>query len=133
MFLKFGHANILKQEVYDVVGAAMEVHTALGRGLLEKPYENAMVVECGLWGIEIEQQKRFKVAYKDVEVGCYIPDLICFAQVIVELKTIESIANREMAQMLNYLSITGLQVGLLLNFKNPQLEWKRVVLRAPDE
>jgi GxxExxY protein len=106
----------------------MEVLNALGHGLLEKPYENALVVEFGLQDIPHQQQPRFNVLYKDVAVGEYIPDLICFGQLVVDTKTIEKITDHELGQMLNYLKITRLRVGLLLNFKHARLEWKRIVL-----
>ena len=64
--------------------------------------------------------------YKTVEVGKFIPDLICFDKIIVDAKTIQSISDREIGQMLNYLKITGLEVGLIINFKHARLEWKRV-------
>ena len=67
--------------------------------------------------------------YKNVKVAEYIPDLICFGQVVVDIKTIERITDHELGQMLNYLRITGLEVGVLLNFKKSRLEWKRVVLQ----
>ena len=67
--------------------------------------------------------------YKSVELGKYIPDFICFQKVIVDAKTIERISDQEIGQMLNYLKVTGHQVGLLINFKHPKLEWKRVVLQ----
>ena len=119
---------ILKEEVHRIVGCAMEVLNALGHGLLEKPYENALVVEFELQGISCEQQRRFDVVYKHVKVGEYVPDLICFGQVVVDTKTVERIGKNELGQMLNYLKITGMQVGLILNFKRAKLEWKRVVL-----
>jgi len=119
---------LLKDEVYRVVGCAMEVLNTLGHGLLEKPYENALVVECGLQGIPYAQQPRFDVVYKSVKVGEYIPDLIAFDQIVVDTKTIERVTDVERGQVLNYLKITGLRVGLILNFKHPRLEWERLVL-----
>ena len=119
---------ILKEEVHRIVGCAMEVRNTLGHGLLEKPYENALVVEFGLQKIACQQQRIFDVVYKRVKVGEYIPDLICFEQVVVDTKVIDSIGNHELGQMLNYLKITGLRVGLLFNFKHAKLQWKRVVL-----
>ncbi len=77
---------LLKDEVHRVVGCAMEVLNELGHGFLEKPYENALVVELGLRGISCRQQPRFEVRHKDVEVGEYIPDLICFEQIVVDTK-----------------------------------------------
>ncbi len=123
-----GSALLLKAETHQIIGCAMEVLNALGHGLLEKPYENALVVEFGLQGIAFKQQPRFDVKYKSVTIGQYIPDLICLDQVVIDTKTIERITNHEIGQMLNYLKITGLQAGLVLNFKHAKLEWKRVVL-----
>jgi len=122
------HKLLLKDKVYQVVGCGMEVLNTLGHGLLEKPYENALVVEFGLKGIPFKQQPRFDVIYKDIKVGEYIPDLIVFDKIVVDTKTIERITDIERGQILNYLKITQLRVGLILNFKNPKLEWERLVL-----
>ena len=121
---------ILKDEVFAVVGCAMEVLNELGHGLLEKPYENALVVEFGLRSIPFSQQPRFDVMYKSVSVGEYIPDLITHNQLVVDTKVIERITDHEIGQIMNYLKITGLKVGLILNFKRADLEWKRVVLEG---
>ena len=119
---------LFRDEVHRIVGCAMEVLNTLGHGLLEKPYENSLAVEFGLQGIPFRQQPKFDVIYKSVIVGEYVPDLICFGQVVVDAKTIENIGDHELGQLLNYLRITGLRVGIILNFKRAKLEWKRVVL-----
>ena len=119
---------VLKDEVYQVVGSAIEVLKGIGHGLLEKPYENALVVEFGLKKIAFQQQSRFEVLYKNVKVGEYIPDLIVFNQIIVDIKVIDRIGNQERGQIINYLKITGLKLGLVLNFKNSRLEWERIIL-----
>ena len=119
---------LLKNEVFQIVGCAMDVLNTLGHGLLEKPYENALVVEMGLRNIHYQQQPVFDVMYKQVKVGKYIPDLIVFDQIVVDTKVIEKITDHETGQILNYLKITGLKVGLVLNFKRSSLEWKRYVL-----
>jgi len=122
------HKLFLREEVHQIVGCAIEVLNVLGHGLLEKPYENALAVEFGLQGIPFQQQPRFQVVYKNVNVGEYIPDLICFDQIVVDTKTIDTISEHEIGQMLNYLKITGIRVGLIINFKRSRLEWKRVIL-----
>jgi len=122
---------LLKTEVFRIVGCALEVLNTLGHGLLEKPYENALVVEFGLQAIPWAQQPRFDVVYKEVKVAEYFPDLIAFGAVVVDTKVIDRITSHEIGQMLNYLKITGLKVGAILNFRNAKLEWKRVV-RAPE-
>lgn len=121
---KLRHAEM----THAVIGAAMEVLNELGHGLNEKPYENALVVEFELREIPCQQQPSFDVLYKGREVGLYIPDLIAFDSIIIDTKVIESITDRERGQMINYLRITGLRVGLILNFSKPRLEWERIVL-----
>ena len=106
----------------------MEVLNTLGHGLLEKPYEKALAVEFGLRNVLFRQQSRFDVNYKNVKVGEYVPDLIVFDQIIVETKVIDKITDHEIGQILNYLKISSLKVGLVLNFKRARLEWKRIVL-----
>jgi GxxExxY protein len=111
-----------------IIGAAFEVLNELGHGLHEKPYENALVVELGLREIAVEQQRCFPVLYESVQVGEYIPDLLVAASVIVDTKVIERITEVERGKMINYLRITKLRVGLIVNFHKPKLEWERVVL-----
>ena len=120
--------SVYKEETHKLIGCSMEVINSLGHGLLEKPYENALIVEFKLQGILFKQQPRFPVIYKSVKVGEYIPDIIAFNKIIVDTKTIERIGNTEKGQMINYLKITGLKIGLIINFKHPKLEWKRVIL-----
>ena len=117
-----------EKETEAIIGCAMEVLNTLGHGLIEKPYENAMVVEFGLRGIPCRQQERFKVTYKGVAVGEYIPDLIAYDSVIVEAKVVDCIGAADVGQIMNYMKITNLEVGLILNFKRPRLQWKRVIL-----
>ena len=113
---------------HEIIGSAMEVLNVLGHGLLEKPYENALVVELQLRKIECVQQPRYEVVYKKVGVGEYIPDLIVVGMVVVDTKVIDQITDHELGQMLNYLKITHLPVGIILNFQYAKLQWKRVVL-----
>ena len=118
----------LKSETGAIINAAFEVLNTLGHGLLEKPYENALCVEFGLRGIPFVQQARYDVLYKGSNVGLYVPDLIAFELIVIDTKTIERITDNEVGRMLNYLKVTDLAVGLLLNFKRPRLEWRRVIL-----
>ena len=111
-----------------ILGAAMEVLNHLGHGLHEKPYENALVVELGLRKIPYDQQSSFDVLYKGIRVGEYIPDLIVDRSVVVDTKVIDRITEYELGQMINYLKVTGLKVGLTINFKRAKLEWRRVVV-----
>ena len=119
---------LLKPEVFQIVSCAIEVLNTLGNGLVEKPYENALVVEFGLRGIPFRQQPSFDVPYKGRKVGLFVPDLIAFDSVVVDTKVIDRIAGHERGLMLNYLRITKLRVGVILNFKRAKLEWERIVL-----
>jgi GxxExxY protein len=121
-------AFLLKQETHNIIGCAFEVLNELGHGLSEKCYENALVVEFRLRAIAFCQQHQFEVLYKNERVGIFVPDLIAYDQVIVDAKVIDRITDAERGQMLNYLRITKLRVGLILNFKHPRLEWERMVL-----
>jgi GxxExxY protein len=119
---------LAKEEVFHSVGCAIEVLNALGHGLVEKPYENALVVEFGLRNVPVRQQAVFNVLYKGHKVGLFIPDLIAFDAVVVDTKVIDRITDHERGLMLNYLRITRLHVGVILNFKHAKLEWERTVL-----
>ncbi|HSY18908.1 MAG TPA: GxxExxY protein [Candidatus Acidoferrales bacterium] len=119
---------LLKDEVYQIVGSAIEVLNEIGHGLHEKPYENALVVEFGIRKVPFQQQVGFDVLYKGHKVGLFIPDLLAYGQVVIDAKVIDRITDVERGQMLNYLKITKYRVGVILNFKNPKLEWERIVL-----
>ena len=119
---------LAKEEVFKIVGCAIEVLNALGHGLVEKPYENALAVEFGLQNIPFRQQPLFDVLYKTHKVGLFIPDLIAFDAVVVDTKAIDRITDHERGLMLNYLRLTNLRVGVILNFKHAKLEWERIVL-----
>jgi GxxExxY protein len=119
---------LAKEEVFQIVGCAIEVLNTLGHGLLEKPYENAWAVEFGLRNIPFRPQPFFEVLYKEYKVGLFIPDLIAFDAVVVDTKVIDRITDHERGLMLNYLRITKLRVGVMLNFKHAKLEWERIVL-----
>ena len=124
---------ILGAEVYSVVNAALEVLSKLGHGFHETPYENALVVELSLRGISCQQQRSFNVLYKGTKVGEYIPDLIADGAIIIDPKVIDKISDHERGRMINYLRITGLPVGLILNFRRPKLEWERIILTDPKQ
>ena len=118
----------LKQETHAIIGCAFEVLNELGHGLNEKLYENSLIVEFKRRSIAFDQQRRFEVLYKGEHVGEFIPDLIAYGNVVVDAKCIDRITDHERGQMLNYLRVAKLRVGLILNFKHPKLEWERIVL-----
>lgn len=117
-----------KELVYKITGCAMEVLNGLGHGLREKTYERALCHEFELQDVAYSQQAVFPVYYKQKKVDDYIPDLVVEERIVVDAKTVDTIGENEIGQMLNYLRVTGLKVGLLINFKKSKLEWKRVVL-----
>ena len=120
----------LKEEVYRIVGAGMDVYFRLGRGFLEPVYQEAMEIELGRREIPFEPQKQLTIYYKEMALNKkYVVDLVCFEQIIVELKVCERLAGREEAQLLNYMKAAHMGVGLLLNFGSPvKMEWKRYVI-----
>ena len=119
-------SQLFYEEVGKILDAAVEVHRVLGYGLLEKPYENALVREFVLRGIRFIQQPRFPVEYKGVKVGEFVPDLIVFDSIIVDTKTIDRVTDLEVGQMINYLRVTKLRVGFIINFKNLVLRRQRM-------
>ena len=122
------HGLVFEEKTYQIIGCAMSVLNELGHGFFEKVYENALAIELAGRNIPFQKQQKFNVSYKNQIVGEYIPDFVIFNEIILEIKTIDRITNIEKGQVLNYLKVTGLSVGLILNFKNPKLEWERVIL-----
>lgn len=120
---------LLKDEVYAVIGAAIEVHRVLGPGFLEAVYQEAIEIELEARNIAFEHQKALTILYKDHPLNKqYVADLLCYGQIIVELKALAQLSGHEEAQVINYLKATGLRVGLLINFgSSGKLEWKRFV------
>jgi hypothetical protein len=119
---------LLKDEVFQVVGCAIEILNTIGHGLVEKPYENALVIEFLLRKIPFRQQPSYDVLYKGHKIGLFVPDLIVFDALVADTKVIDKITDHERGLMLNYLRITGLRVGVILNFKHRKLEWERIAL-----
>jgi len=117
---------------YAINGAVFEVNRVLGPGFLEKVYENALLIELRSRGLKAESQVQIKVLYKEDVVGEYIADILVEESVIVELKTVESLEKIHEAQLLNYLRATGIHLGLLVNFKHPKAEVKRLVHNLPE-
>ena len=117
--------EILDELTYNINGAIFEVNRELGVGFLEKVYENALLLELRKRGLKAESQVPVKVKFKGTEVGEYYADIVVENQVIVELKSVDSLQKIHEAQLLNYLKATGYKVGLLVNFTHPKAEIKR--------
>jgi len=112
----------------DILASAFRVHNSIGCGLLEKVYGKATSWDLKLNNRTVVEEQEFKVVYREKVVGAYYGDLIVDEKVIVEVKAVERLDNMHRAQLLNYLRISGLRVGLLLNFANPKLEYERIVV-----
>jgi len=110
-----------------ILEGAFAVHNTLGCGFLEKVYSKALLFELRNLGLHCEQEIPFKVRYKDVVVGDYCADLVVERRVLVELKACAGLDFVHEAQILNYLKASGIQVGLLLNFGKPKLQYRRFV------
>jgi GxxExxY protein len=107
-----------------IIGCAFKVHNALGSGFLEKVYENSLRIELTKQGLKIKQQEPIKVYYEDEIVGDYYADLWIEDQVIVELKAIRNLNKEHEVQLVNYLTATDVDTGLLINF-GPSVQVKR--------
>jgi len=116
----------------DIIGAAMAMLNELKPGLDEKLYENALIIELQHRGHTVEQQREFPVHYRGHLIGKLVPDLIVDGRVIADTKVVTAFNDTHIAQMLGYLNITGLEVALLVNFKEAKLTWKRVVSGEPE-
>jgi GxxExxY protein len=121
---------ILEDEVYAIMGAAMEVYYKVGTGFLEPVYQEMLSIEMNGRGIPYEAEKELLLEYKGVTLKkTYRADFICYGQILLELKCVERLSSIDTAQLLNYMKITKMRVGLLINFgARPKLEWKRFVM-----
>jgi len=120
---------IYKDEVFAIVGAAIEVHRVLGSGFLEAVYQEAMEIETASRKIPYVSQQILQIQYKQHTLKKeYIADMVCFEKIIVEFKALDQLTGKEESQLINYLKATGYKVGVLINFgSNKKLEWKRFV------
>lgn len=120
---------LYKDEVYAIVGAAMDVYNDLGPGFLENVYQETMKSELAERRIPSKAIQEIHIRYKGKELKrFYIADLVCYSKIVVELKALDKLTLREEGQLINYLKATGMKVGVLINFGHyPTLEWKRLV------
>ena len=124
----FNGLNMLYKETTEkILNASFEVHKALGPGFLESVYEEALAMEFELQGISFERQKKLDVYYKNRVVKSFYADYLVEGRVLVELKAIRTYTESEIAQVLNYLKVGRVEVGLLLNFGASSLQWKRLI------
>jgi GxxExxY protein len=122
---------IYKQEAYIIIGCAMEVHKYLGRGFSEAVYQEAFEYELNEAKILYYREKELYIQYKDILLQKkYIADFMCFDKIIVELKAVSCLEGFHEAQIINYLKVTGFKLGLLINFGEDSLVYKRFVLSS---
>lgn len=114
----------IEEVCHEVIGAAMKVHSRLGAGFLEEVYKKALVHELGKCGVECEKEVGIAVVYDGPKVGMYQADVVVEGRLILELKAVSTLVARHEAQLVNYLTATGMDDGLLLNFGAPSLQFK---------
>ena len=120
-----------EQETYQIIGAAMKVHSVLGPGFTEKVYQEALAIEFAERGIPFEREKEIHVIYKGVELtSTFIPDFICYDKIIVEIKAVKELDDIHRSQAINYAKVAGYKVALLINFGNTSLEFERFNISA---
>jgi GxxExxY protein len=119
---------LLKDEVYAIIGAAMEVYNCIGPGFNEAIYQEAMEIEVDQRKIPNNPQQEIYIKYKETKLKQFFkPDFICFDKIIVEIKALSHLTSIEETQLLNYLKATGFPLGILINFGHESdLEWKRM-------
>lgn len=116
------------QQTHAIIGAAMEVHRLLGHGFLERAYQDALVIEFLLRNILFRREVELPISYKGQVLPCgYRADFICYDSIVVEIKALDRLSGTEDAQVINYLRASGYQRGLLINFGQPSLQFKRLV------
>jgi len=123
---------LFKDESYRIIRACMNVHNELGAGFLENVYQEALSIEFDSLRILYIAEKQLQITFRDKLLKSYYrADFVCFDKIILEVKAVETLLPEHEAQIINYLKATGLQLGLLVNFSKPRLEYKRLV-RLPD-
>lgn len=126
--LKGKQPLIYKEEAYEIIGAAMEVHRELGCGFLEAVYAEALEIEFKEKGIPYKREVPLIIKYKGQPLNkSYVADFICYDKIIVELKAVNYLESVYEAQVLNYLKATGYKLGILFNFGEQSLKYKRIV------
>lgn len=119
---------IFKDECYDIIGACIEVYKELGFGFSKAVYQEAMEIEMELQGIPYEPQVPLEIFNKNKKLQKkFVPDFICFDEIIVEIKAVDNINDEHVGQVLNYLKATGFKLGIIVNFGQKSLVWKRIV------
>ena len=119
---------LYKEEAFKIIGAAMEVHKELGNGFLEAVYQEALEIEFKTQGIPYIREPKLEIYYKGQKLKkYYVADFICYDKIIVETKALSGIESKNIGQTLNYLKATGYKLGLVINFGEESLKYKRLI------
>jgi len=110
-----------------IIGAAMEVHNQLGNGFQEVIYQRALSIELNMRGLEHEREKEMPLSYKGFNIGKRRVDFFVADKIMVEIKAVKQLEDVHLAQAINYLEAYGMEIGLLINFGNTKLQFKRVM------
>ena len=120
---------IYKQEVFQIVGAAMNVHRYFGPGFTEKVYQEALQVEFQKQEIPYKRENPIRAKYHDIELNAeFVPDFICYNDIVVELKAVKELDDIHRSQAINYGKVAGTKLSLLINFGEPSLRYERYVI-----
>lgn len=128
------HTHQRDPQTYSIIGAAMEVHSQLGHGVLEAVYQDAMMVELAARRIPFLREVNLPIVYRGQRLSSsYRADFVCYDRIIVETKALSAVGPNELAQVINYLKASDCTLGLLINFGTPRLTYKRCVLSPPTD
>lgn len=121
---------LFKNEVYRIIGACLAVHSDKGNGYAEPVYQDCLEIEFPHHDVPFDAQRNFIIHHRGIPLShTYTPDFLCYDQIIVEIKAAKSLTDEHRAQVINYLKVTGLSLGLLVNFgSSARLEWERIIL-----
>ena len=123
------HELYLKEEAYSIIGICMEVHNILGKGHSEKVYGDALEYEFRKNNIPYSRESKFNIEYKEIVLPtCYFADFLVFDEIILEIKAIQELSKSEIKQTLNYLAASRNKLGILVNFGEDSLKYKRIIL-----
>lgn len=120
---------LYKEEAYKIIGICMNIHKNLGTGLKEINYKDAIEIDFIEAGVAFNRERKFRVKYKGkVLRNPYLADFVVYDSIVLEIKSVSTIIDTHLAQALSYLSVSGMKLALVINFRERSLNWKRVVL-----
>jgi len=119
---------IYEKESYQIIGASLEVHKELGPGFLEAVYQEALTIEFRNRNIPFNKEKEIRLFYKNVSLQKkYKVDFVCYDSIIIEVKALSALNSEHESQLINYLSATRSKLGILINFGERSLKYKRII------